>query len=212
MITLLAELRPTLFISVPRLFNRIYDKVWAGVKAKGGVTAMLFNMAYRQKKAGLANGTVYHWLWDRLVFSNVRGRLGGRVKYMITGSAPIAADVIDFLRICFSADVYEGYGQTETTAGLSITVMNDCESGHVGVPLPAGEVKLLDVPSMNYFSTDKPFPRGEICVRGNQIFKEYYKAPEKTKEALDENGWCRTGDVGMWDARGRLVITDRVKK
>jgi long-chain acyl-CoA synthetase len=207
----LAELRPTLFISVPRLFNRIYDKVWAGVKAKGGVAAMLFNMAYSQKKAGLERGTVYHWLWDRLVFGNVRARLGGRVKYLITGSAPIAREVIDFLRICLSADVYEGYGQTETSAGLSITTSGDTQSGHVGVPMPCCEVKLLDVPSMNYFSTDTPNPRGEVLVRGHQVFKEYYKNEEKTKETLDEEGWCHTGDIGMWDTRGRLIIIDRVK-
>lgn len=168
-------------------------------------------MAYQQKKANLAKGINQHWLWDKVVFGAVRARLGGRVKYMITGSAPIAPDVIDFLRICFSAEVYEGYGQTETCAGLSITLTKDLESGNVGVPLPCGEVKLIDVPGMNYTSADKPYPRGEVCIKGNQLFREYYKDAEKTAETISADGWCRTGDIGMWDGKGRLVIFDRVK-
>ncbi|RKP27272.1 hypothetical protein SYNPS1DRAFT_12943 [Syncephalis pseudoplumigaleata] len=206
-----AELRPTVFVSVPRLFNRIYDKVWGGVKAKGGLAAYLFNTAYRQKMRGLRRGTVTHWLWDRLVFGTVRSKLGGRVRLMISGSAPISPDVMDFLRICFSANVYEGYGQTETAAGLTLTARGDCESGHVGAPFPCCEVKLVDLPEMNYTSADKPYPRGEVCVRGNQVFREYYKLPEKTAEALDADGWCRTGDVGQWDEKGRLQIIDRAK-
>ena len=65
---------------------------------------------------------------------------------------------------------------------------------------------------MSYSSEDKPFPRGEICARGNNVFREYFKAEDKTKETIDENGWLHTGDVGMWDAKGRLVVIDRVKK
>jgi long-chain acyl-CoA synthetase len=95
-------LKPSIFISVPRLFNRIYDRVNASVNAKGGVAAYLFRTAYESKKRGLKAGTNKHWLWDRLVFGAVRARLGGNVKIMITGAAPISADVIDFLRICFS--------------------------------------------------------------------------------------------------------------
>lgn len=114
-----AELKPTVFASVPRLYNRIYDKVLQGVKAKGGIGATLFNKAFAAKKAGLGSGTVHHWLWDALVFSKVRARLGGKVRLMLTGAAPISADVIDFLRICFSACVIEGYGQTETSGRWS---------------------------------------------------------------------------------------------
>ncbi|KAI8848064.1 hypothetical protein BC829DRAFT_427760 [Chytridium lagenaria] len=206
-----AELKPTVFASVPRLYNRIYDKVMAGVKAKSAVAQMLFNSAFAAKKKGLANGTVNHWLWDKLVFGNIRTKLGGNVRLMFTGAAPISADVMDFLRICFSADVIEGYGQTETCAGLSVTDRYDLSSGHVGVPVPTCEVKLVDVPSMNYTSLDKPYPRGEIWVRGAGVFKGYYKSPEKTAEVLTEDGWCKTGDIGMWDERGRLKIVDRVK-
>ncbi|KAF9425607.1 hypothetical protein BGZ76_003151 [Entomortierella beljakovae] len=152
----IAMLKPTLFISVPRLFNRIYDRVLASVRQKGGISEMLFNHAYAVKKANLKSGTSYHFLWDRLVFSNVRARLGGEIKYVFSASAPLCYEVKDFLRICLSADVYEGYGQTEQAGGISVTAHGDFTNGPVGPP-------------------------------------EF------------------TGDVGLWDSEGRLVLIDRVK-
>ncbi|RIA90730.1 hypothetical protein C1645_823030 [Glomus cerebriforme] len=207
----IAELKPTVFCSVPRLLNRVYDKVMAGVKAKGGVAQWMFTTAFNTKKQGLSHGSVDHWMWDRVVFAPIRARLGGRVKYILSGSAPISPDVIDFLRIAFSAEVFEGYGQTENAAGLTISLMGDTSSGHVGPPQVCCEVKLVDVPDMNYTSHDKPYPRGEICVRGNSVFREYYKLPDKTAEAKDKDGWCHSGDIGKWDDQGRLVIIDRLK-
>ncbi|KAF9961737.1 Long chain acyl-CoA synthetase 7 peroxisomal [Mortierella alpina] len=206
-----AVLQPTIFVSVPRLFNRIYDKVLAGVKAKGGLAAFLFNRAFEAKKANLKRGILEHAIWDRLVFGAIRARLGGKVKHIVSGSAPIAPDVMDFLRICFSADVYEGYGQTEQAAGLCMSYRGDLTSGQVGPPQLCVEVKLRDVPDMHYTSQDKPRPRGEIMLRGHSVFKGYYKAPKQTEETLDAQGWASTGDVGEWDEHGRLVVIDRVK-
>ncbi|KAG0297871.1 Long chain acyl-CoA synthetase 7 peroxisomal [Dissophora globulifera] len=206
-----AALQPTVFVSVPRLFNRIYDRVLAGVKAKGGVAAYLFDLAYATKKANLKRGIVDHMIWDRLVFGGIHARLGGKMKHILSASAPITPEVLDFLRICFSADVYEGYGQTEQAAGLSITYRGDMTPGQVGPPQLCVEVKLRDIPSMNYTSQDKPFPRGEIMLRGNSVFKGYYKSPVQTAEVLDSDGWAKTGDVGQWDAQGRLILIDRVK-
>ncbi|KAG0310196.1 hypothetical protein BGZ99_000597 [Dissophora globulifera] len=206
-----AILQPTVFVSVPRLFNRIYDKVLAGVKAKGGIAAFLFNRAYETKKANLRRGILEHAIWDRLVFGAIRARLGGKVKHIVSGSAPISPDVMDFLRICFSADVYEGYGQTEQAAGLSMSYRGDLTPGQVGPPQLCVEVKLRDLPAMNYTSQDKPVPRGEILLRGHSVFQGYLKAPEQTAETLDSDGWASTGDVGQWDERGRLVVIDRVK-
>jgi Long-chain acyl-CoA synthetases (AMP-forming) len=206
-----AALKPTLFASVPRLLNRIYDAVWDNIRKTGGITAWLFNFAYNSKKRGLKRGRNTHWLWDRIVFNNVRSKLGGNVKAIYSGSAPLSADVTDFLNICFSCDVQEGYGQTETVACLSLTDKWDLESGHVGGPMTPVEVKLRDIEDMGYLSTDKPYPRGEICVRGHSVFKGYYKNPELTKEVLDEDGWFRTGDIGIWDDHNRIAIIDRVK-
>ncbi|KAL2919834.1 medium-chain fatty acid-CoA ligase faa2 [Polyrhizophydium stewartii] len=205
------ELKPTMFASVPRLYNRIYDKVLASAKSAGGIASALFNYAYAAKKENLRHGHNTHMLWDALVFSKVRARLGGRVRWMLTGAAPMSADVMDFLRICFSVEVTQGYGQTETSGGAACTVKQDLSSGHTGVPMPHSEIKLFDVPQLGYTSKDTPNPRGEICIRGTGVFKGYYKAPDKTAEVLDADGWCHTGDVGEWDSMGRLKIIDRVK-
>jgi long-chain acyl-CoA synthetase len=205
------QLKPTIFPSVPRLLNRIYDKIMAAVELKGGLSALLFNMAYESKKQSLKNGYITHWLWDRLVFSSVQARLGGRVKAMVTGSAPISPEVMDFLRVAFVCEVYEAYGQTESCGGTTMTITGDYDSGHVGTPFPCNEIKLVDVPEMNYTSKDQPYPRGEICYRGHNIFLGYFNNKEKTDEALDKNGWLHSGDIGMWDEKGRLKIIDRKK-
>ncbi|KAF9944739.1 Long chain acyl-CoA synthetase 7 peroxisomal [Modicella reniformis] len=118
---------------------------------------------------------------------------------------------MDFLRICFSADLYEGYGQTEQAAGLTMSYKGDLTSGQVGPPQLCVEVKLRDIPGMNYTSQDKPLPRGEIMLRGHSVFQGYYKSPKQTEETLDADGWAGTGDIGQWDERGRLVVIDRVK-
>ncbi|KAL9553112.1 hypothetical protein MBANPS3_003455 [Mucor bainieri] len=206
----IAELKPTVFCSVPRLFNRIYDKVLAGVKAKGGVSAYLFNSAFNAKKANL-NKSVNHWLWDRVVFAGIRQKLGGRIRFILSGSAPVSPDVMDFMRICFSAKVFEGYGQTENFCAGCLTISDDNTSGVVGVPFPCSEIKLVDVPDMEYHATDKPYPRGEICIRGNSLMREYYKSPEKTAETIDQDGWLHTGDIGLFDSANRVVIIDRLK-
>ncbi|KAI8388623.1 uncharacterized protein BYT42DRAFT_490961 [Radiomyces spectabilis] len=206
----IAELRPTVFCSVPRLFNRIYDKVLSGVKAKGGISSYLFFTAFNAKKAQL-DKTVNHWLWDRVVFGQIRQKLGGRLRFILSGSAPVSPDVMDFMRICFSARVYEGYGQTENFCGGCLTITDDNTSGIVGIPFPCSEIKLVDVPDMEYLSTDKPNPRGEICIRGNSVMREYYQVPDKTAETIDADGWLHTGDIGMFDSANRVKIIDRLK-
>ena len=189
------QLKPTVFVAVPRLFNRIHEKVMGNVNAAGGLKKKLFMHAYETKRTNLKKGTIFHKFWDRLVFKQVRNRLGGRVKFFITGSAPISNEVVNFLRICFSAYVCEGYGQTETSAGATTTNPYDLTSGHIGQPMPQCMIKLRDVPAMNYSSKDKPHPRGEICIKGTNVFKGYYKDAEKTAETLVD-GWNFTGDVG----------------
>ena len=206
-------LNPTLFLTVPRVCNRVYDKVRAKIAAKGGIVQWLFNYAYASKlKALRENNTYTHWLWDRLVFGSIRAKLGSRLRFIVSGSAPLSPEVTEFMRICFSCEVYEGYGQTETTGVSSAGVFGDWNvSGHVGAPFPCVEFKLVDIPDMGYTSKDTPDPRGEICIRGPACFSGYYKDEEKTKEAIDSEGWVHTGDVGRWDSQGRLYIIDRKK-
>jgi len=111
----------------------------------------------------LANECAYtHSLWDALVFNKIRNLIGGRVKSMVTGSAPISADVLNFLKIAFCAPIHEGYGQTESSAASCIASGFDPVAGHVGGPLSCIRIRLRDIPEMNYLSTDEN-PRGEIC-------------------------------------------------
>jgi long-chain acyl-CoA synthetase len=200
----LKELKPTYFPSVPRLFNRIYDKITSGVKEKSNVQQALFNRAVSGKLRHLTNTCAYtHSMWDPLVFNKIRNLIGGRVKTMVTGSAPISADVLNFLKIAFCAPIHEGYGQTESSAASCLTSAFDPVAGHVGGPLSCIRIRLKDIPEMNYLSTDEN-PRGEICYQGNSIFKGYYKNPEKTKEALTDDGWLASGDVGVIYPNGAI--------
>lgn len=142
--------------------------------------------------------------------------MGGRVRFMITGSAPTSPVVLDFLKIAICCPILDGYGQTEAIGGSIITKAEDSVSGHVGGVMPGLEVKLVDVPEMDYLTTEKdsqgnPTPKGEICLRGPQIFLGYYKDPKNTKEVIDPEGWCHTGDIGQLLSNGAVKIVDRKK-
>uniref|UniRef100_A0A1D1YCP8 Long-chain-fatty-acid--CoA ligase n=1 Tax=Anthurium amnicola TaxID=1678845 RepID=A0A1D1YCP8_9ARAE len=207
----LAVLRPTLFCSVPRLYNRIYASIMNAVKTSGALREKLFTTAFNAKMQAIVNGKNPSPMWDRLVFNKIREKLGGRVRFMVSGASPLSADVMNFLRVCFGCEVIEGYGMTETSCVISTMVPGDRLSGHVGSPNSACEIKLVDVPEMNYTSDDQPYPRGEICVRGPIVFQGYYKDDVQTREVIDEDGWLHTGDIGLWLAGGRLKIIDRKK-
>ncbi|CAO2143249.1 unnamed protein product [Urochloa humidicola] len=207
----LAVLRPTVFASVPRLYNRIYAAITNAVKESGGLKERLFHTAYNAKRQALLNGRNPSPMWDKLVFNKIKARLGGRVRLMTSGASPLSSDVMEFLRICFGGEVLEGYGMTETSCVITTMDVGDKLIGHVGSPNPSCEVKLVDVPEMNYTSEDQPYPRGEICVRGPIIFRGYYKDEVQTREVIDEDGWLHTGDIGLWLPGGRLKIIDRKK-
>ncbi|TVU50843.1 hypothetical protein EJB05_02234 [Eragrostis curvula] len=199
----LAALRPTVFASVPRITN--------AVKESGGLKERLFRTAYSAKRQAIINGRNPSPMWDKLVFNKIKARLGGRVRLMSSGASPLSPDVMEFLRICFGGEILEGYGMTETSCVISTMDIGDKSIGHVGSPNPSCEVKLVDVPEMNYTSEDQPYPRGEICVRGPAIFCGYYKDEVQTREVIDEDGWLHTGDIGLWLPGGRLKIIDRKK-
>jgi len=213
----LALVRPTVFCSVPRLYNRFYDVMKSGFKKLTGVKKILANRAIVSKEHYLKNGCHYnHPVYDRLVFNKTKNAFGGRVKFMMTGSAPISSEVIEFLRIACCCPILEGYGQTESTGASFATAVNDPTSGHVGGPMANVEYKLVDLAEMKYTSDDKddngnPMPRGEICIRGPGVFLGYFKDTEKTTEAIDKDGWLHTGDVGQIMSNGALKIIDRKK-
>jgi len=170
----------------------------------------MFWWGFAAKQAAFKKGLTTSALWDKLVFSKTKARIGGRVRFILSGSAPLDVRLAEFLRICFCCTVIEGYGLTENFAGASISGLDEMQLGHVGKPLPCNEIKLVDVPEMNYSSKNTP-QTGEIMLRGHNIFKGYYKDIEKTKEALEPDGWFHTGDVGKWNENGTLSIIDRKK-
>ncbi|KAI3365505.1 hypothetical protein L3Q82_010582, partial [Scortum barcoo] len=200
-------LQPTIFPVVPRLLNRVYDKVQSG--AKSPFKKWLLDFAVERKFAEVREGIIRkNSLWDKLIFQKVQESLGGQVRVMVTGAAPISPSVLNFLRAVLGCQIFEAYGQTECTAGCTFTMPGDATSGHVGAPLPCNVVKLVDVEEMNYFASNG---EGEVCIKGKNVFKGYLKDPEKTAEALDKDGWLHTGDIGKWLPSGVLKIIDRKK-
>ncbi|KAI0771152.1 acetyl-CoA synthetase-like protein [Trametes elegans] len=205
-------LRPHFVPLVPRVLNKLYHSAVAAGDAPG-LRGALFRQAVATKLHNLkTTGKLTHPLWDRLVFRKLHAVLGGRVTMIACGSAPFSANIAEFLKIALLADVSEGYGMTENSGCCTSSWPHDPSSGGaVGAPVPAAEIKLVDVPALGYRATDRPFPRGELCMRGAQRFSGYYKDPEKTKETIDEEGWLHTGDIATLDDHGRFRIIDRVK-
>ncbi|KAH7929786.1 long-chain-fatty-acid-CoA ligase [Leucogyrophana mollusca] len=204
-------LKPHFFPSVPRVLNRVYQSAMTAGNVPG-LKGALFRTAVQTKLDQLhKTGVNTHALWDALVFRKVRAVLGGNLLLVSTGSAPISAEVIDFLKIAFFCEVTEGYGMTENCGTCTHTFKGDPScGGTIGPPQPVNELKLVDVPSMNYMTDDKPNPRGELCVRGSNCFSSYYKDEKNTKETMHD-GWIHTGDVAEVDDHGRFKIIDRVK-
>ncbi|XP_074084967.1 long-chain-fatty-acid--CoA ligase 1 isoform X1 [Macrotis lagotis] len=203
----LKMLQPTIFPVVPRLLNRMFDKIFG--QANTTMKRWILDFASKRKEAELRSGIIRNnSLWDKFIFHKIQASLGGKVRLMITGAAPVSATVLTFLRAALGCQFYEGYGQTECTAGCSLTVPGDWTAGHVGAPMPCCLIKLVDVEEMNYLAAKG---EGEICVKGPNVFKGYLKDPAKTAEALDKDGWLHTGDVGKWLPNGTLKIIDRKK-
>ncbi|RNA35284.1 long-chain-fatty-acid-- ligase 5 [Brachionus plicatilis] len=205
----LQEVRPTFFLTVPRLLNKFKSQIELMSKTLPSDKQMMFKRAYVQKKVEMEKGVFNFNSPVDAAFGQIRNLFGGRVKLMITGSAPISPKVFEFFRIVLGCHVIEGYGATETSGGVSIQVPGDATFGHVGSPLVNCRVKLADVPAMGLIADRDN--KGEVLVKGSNIFKGYYKDAAKTREALDKDGWYHTGDIGVINENGCLKIVDRVK-
>jgi len=201
-------LRPTITPAVPRLLNRIFDKVQTGLN-QSSLKRFLFNAALSSKENELRRGIIRNnTIWDKLVLGKVQESMGGRIRLLVVGSAPLAGSVLTFMRCALGCVIVEGYGQTECVAPATLTVQGDSTPDHVGPPIPCCAIKLVDVPEMNYYAVSG---QGEICIKGTNVFMGYFKEPERTKETLDEEGWLHTGDVGTFLSNGTLKIIDRKK-
>ena len=194
--------RPSVVASVPRLYEKVYNAVMEaeGLKKKLVQWAREVGDAWVEEKlAGREPGRalkVAYRLADALVFKKIRAAMGGRIRYFISGGAPLATDINRFF---FSAGIWimEGYGLTETSPVTNVNSFEGFRIGTVGKAIPGTEIRIGE--------------EGEILIRGPQVMKGYYNLPEATTEAIDPEGWFHTGDVGEIDEDGFLRITDRIK-
>ncbi len=203
----LAVVRPTFMAAAPRIFEKVYNKVITGAEAAGGLKIKILRWALRvggrvsklrqdgKEPAGWL--ALQYAIADRLVFSKLRARFGGRLKFFVSGSAPLSRDMAEFFHAA-GILILEGYGLTETSAASFVNRPDDWRFGTVGPPLKGTEVQIDE-------------GSGEVLIRGRGVMRGYHGLPEVTKETLDDEGWLHTGDVGELDDDGKLRITDRIK-
>jgi len=199
----LREVRPHLFLGVPRVWEKIQAKVMQAGAQNSGLKKMIAKWA---RKKGLAGGMAEqhgkslpfgYGLAEKLVFSKVRERLGlDRCRVQITSAAPIGRDTLDFF-LSLGVPIFEVYGMSECTGPATLSTPDRYRTGKAGWCLPGAELKIAE--------------DGEVCMRGRHVFKGYFKNEAATAEALDSDGWLHSGDIGVIDADGFLQITDRKK-
>jgi long-chain acyl-CoA synthetase len=200
------EVRPTVMCSVPRLYEKMYARINEKVAADPPLRRRIFAWAmgvgrrvFRHTVEGTAPGLLLRLqfaLADKLVFSKIKARTGGRLRVFISGGAPLAREIAEFFGAAGMV-ILEGYGLTETSPVISVNRPDRLKPGTVGLPVEGVEVKIAE--------------DGEILTRGPHVMKGYYKKVEATAEAIDKEGWFHTGDIGILDRDGFLVITDRKK-
>ncbi len=207
--------RPTFMTGVPRVFLKFYQSIWDTVGKMGCIKKWFINKAYNGQCSLLRTGASLDPSYDAKVFSLMRTKIGlDRVQVIITGASPCPPYLVEFMRVLTNAWFTQGYGMTEASAGTAVSLRTDPYIGECGPPLPCGEMRLVDIPDMNYLSTNSP-QTGEITLAGPNVFQGYYKNEEATADAIhiDSNGkrWLRTGDVGRFNPNGTISIIDRVK-
>ena len=203
----LAVVRPTFMAAAPRIFEKVYNKIVGGVQEAGGLKLKIFRWSLkvgrqvsqvrqqRKEPGGLLAFKAA--IANKLVFSKLKERFGGRLRFFISGSAPLSKDIAEFFHAA-GILILEGYGLTETSAATVVNRPATFKFGAVGEPLPGTEVKIAE-------------EDGEILIKGPGVMRGYHNLPDKTKEVLTEDGWLHTGDIGEFDDEGVLKITDRKK-
>lgn len=199
--------------AVPMILERIYKSIVDTARRQGWAVEELFHyfVNYKMKWQDRGFDTP---LLNKTLFRKIRYFLGGRVRLLLSGGAPLSPDTHSLSRTCLCLPVMQGYGLTETTACATVTSIMDRKTGRAGAPLLDVKVKLVNWEEGNYLITDRPNPRGEIHIGGDNVALGYYKNEQKTEEDFyDSEGlrWFRTGDIGEFDPDGVIRIIDRKK-
>ncbi len=202
----LSSVRPTLFPSVPRLFEKVHGAVTAAFADATGLRRVIVDRSLeagrraarlREERRPVPRGLALRVaVADRLVFTKVKARLGGELRLAVSGGAPLSREIAEFFH-ALGVLILEGYGLTECTTASHVNRPDRFRFGTVGLPLPGVECRIA--------------PDGEVLLRGENVFAGYYGDARSTREAFTEDGWLRTGDVGSIDSDGFLSITDRKK-
>jgi len=219
----LDEFSPTLLAAVPKIWDVIKKGVEAKFSAASPVAQCLVKTAFAARSFAIKHGYDTP-LFNVLVFKKLKKAVGGNMSYGLSGGGPLNSEVQEFIRTGFGIKFVQGYGLTETCAGLTIQAMDDIRPGVVGFPISSVEVKLSSCPEITdrnkapYLSTDTKdvngepvFGRGEVQIKGNSLSLGYYKMQDKTDEVFGKDGFFSTGDVGQFMSDGSLRIVDRVK-
>jgi long-chain acyl-CoA synthetase len=203
----LGVIKPTFVAAVPRIFEKVYNKVVTGATEAGGMKAKIFRWAlgvgkevsrlrqHGQEPSGVLS--MKYAVADKLVFSKLRDRFGGRLRLFVSGSAPLSRDLAEFFHAA-GLLILEGYGLTETSAATFVNRVSRYKFGSVGLPVPGTKVKIAE-------------EDGEILISGRGVMRGYHNMEEATRETLTDDRWLRTGDIGHLDGDGFLFITDRKK-
>lgn len=206
-------LQPSVMASVPLVLDRIRKGITQKIESKGPFLASLFNFVVDYKKFWTRKG--FHTpLIDFVICRKINAMLGGKVKLIACGGAPLSPETHEFIQAMLNVNIVQGYGLTETTASATLMDIHDLDSCVAGAPLKDVLIRLVDWEEGNYRVTDKPLPRGEVVIGGDCVTAGYYKKPDQTVECYrQENGrrWFYTGDIGEMQANGNLKIIDRKK-
>lgn len=205
--------KPTVMNAVPLVLDRIIKGVSQKVEQQGWIKSLIFNEAVKYK-FWLEYIPFTSYFLNMFIFRRVQEELGGYLKRLVVGGAPLSPQTHETMRAIFDVSIQVGYGSTETSSCISGMDEDDVSTGHTGGPNLGVIMKLIDWEEGNYRVSDKPNPRGEIVVGGPVVGKGYFKLPEENKASFyEENGmrWFRTGDIGEMNSCGSLKIIDRKK-
>lgn len=206
-------LHPTCLTAVPLILDRISKGINEKVKKSGPFRQAIFNFAYEYKLKWTKRGYETP-LFDKYIFGAAKQVLGGRVRLILSGGAPLSPDTHNQVKLCLCVTVTQGYGLTETSSCATVMDAFDRTTGRVGAPTTVCHIRLENWEEAGYRITDHPHPRGEIVIGGNIVSAGYYKLSDKTKEDFfyeNDRQWFRTGDIGEVHADGSIKIIDRKK-